>query len=69
MYKVTISVDDDQVYEQRTEALDLKAVIDAVNRIPLQPRKPRSDAGKTRVAGEAARNTASNNAPEPDPFG
>jgi hypothetical protein len=51
MYKVTISVDEEQVYEQRTEILDLKSVIDAVNRAP-QPqreRRVRSDAGKPRL--------------------
>jgi hypothetical protein len=66
MYKISISIDEDQVYEQRLETLDLKGVIDAVNRAP-QPqreRRTRSDAGSKRAVLTATNNTA-----DPDPFG
>lgn len=44
------------IYEQVVEALDIKAVIDAVNACPpklvVQRRKTRSDKGKKRVVVE-----------------
>ena len=59
MYKVTITEDDNTTvtivrYEQIVDQLDLKAVIDAVNRSP-QPqreRRVRSDAGIKRLSKE-----------------
>jgi hypothetical protein len=63
MYKIVIEIDDEQVYEQKVEALDMKAVIDAVNRQPQPQRKTRSD------AGVAKRRALAGNDEEPhDPF-
>lgn len=62
MYKVVIETDDEQIYEQRVEALDIKAVIDAVNRQPQPQRKTRSDAGM------AKRRLAGNDEEQHDPF-
>lgn len=47
-YKVTIQTDDQTIYEQTVEQLDMKGVINAVNPANKVPRKPRSDTGKRR---------------------
>ena len=57
-------------HEQAVDTLDLKAVIDAVNRVPLQPfAGPADDAGKPRRQDDAARSMDNPQPVEADPFG
>lgn len=57
-YTVTVSIlpsgdveNSDIIYQQTIESLNLRAVIEAVNHVPLKKRRaPRSDKGRKRVA-------------------
>ena len=48
MHKITIEVDDQIVYQQSFEELDIAGLVAWINR-PQQPRKPRSDKGRPRA--------------------